>query len=561
MGALLLGAVSLAVAQQTPQPVVRLGNFIEVGNDLFMHIIATADIRYKTSHNADFEDRVRDQALSRSPTSTSQHEQEGDLTYAELRFGADFRYQKNLTFQLLFENQSVFDGNLIDDRANTSNPGGVDVFGRNASTENPGFRVERYWIRYKFPGTPVMMHVGADLWAVSQAGILGNDNPRIGIEAEFGDLLVYASAVVERESQRLGLQNDNDTIYYVFGGTYNLKPHRFGFDVVYFRDRFAGADTQTVGFRQGLGWTGQKTDSVWINLSGSTRLGPVRAMVQGNLLVGTARGATAGVPAGVPVGRDYDIFAGSVLAYAEVDLGIVRPFIGFIYGSGDGDPRDDELHGFAVQTVSDSTQVTSTGFFNHLDASPTFALRDYSCPARGALPAARPAGLPADRYAVGSAVLGSTAGTFECAHGTSNVWNHRIGNPSHVGLISEYSNPGTLLIPVGLRVFPLKGHELAGWYVYRAMVNTDLVEIAFRPELVASGGSISKTQYHGIGGFWQWTLNPHFDIRIAGEIAIPGEGYKDIADLADCNSRAAGIQRCDGNDPAMRAEARFRARF
>ena len=55
VGALLLGMVSLAAAQQTLQPVVRLGNFIEVGNDLFMHIIATADIRYKTVQNLDFE--------------------------------------------------------------------------------------------------------------------------------------------------------------------------------------------------------------------------------------------------------------------------------------------------------------------------------------------------------------------------------------------------------------------------------------------------------------------------------------------------------------------------
>ena len=55
--------VSLAAAQQTPQPVVRLGNYIEVGNDLFMHIIATMDARYKTSHNADFENDIRDQRL------------------------------------------------------------------------------------------------------------------------------------------------------------------------------------------------------------------------------------------------------------------------------------------------------------------------------------------------------------------------------------------------------------------------------------------------------------------------------------------------------------------
>ena len=41
---------------------VRLGNFIEVGNDVFMHIIATADMRYKTVENLDFEKRIRDQA-------------------------------------------------------------------------------------------------------------------------------------------------------------------------------------------------------------------------------------------------------------------------------------------------------------------------------------------------------------------------------------------------------------------------------------------------------------------------------------------------------------------
>ena len=277
VGALLLGMVSLAAAQQTLQPVYRLGNFIEVGNDVFMHIIATADMRYTTVENLDFEKRIRDQTLSRNPSSTAQHETEGDLFYAELRFGADFRYRKNLTFQLLFENQSVFDGNLIDDRSNTSNPGGTDVFGRAASTENPGFRVERFWARYQFEGTPVTLFVGAELKKVSQAGIFGNDDPGIGVEAQFGNLELSAKAYIERESQRLGLQNDNDLVSYVFTAAYNVKPHRFGFDVAYFRDRFFGADTAVVGCdRPDLGCTGQKTDSVWIDASWTGRLGPVR---------------------------------------------------------------------------------------------------------------------------------------------------------------------------------------------------------------------------------------------------------------------------------------------
>jgi hypothetical protein len=44
-------------------------------------------------------------------------------------------------------------------------------------------------------------------------------------------------------------------------------------------------------------------------------------------------------------------------------------------------------------------------------------------------------------------------------------------------------------------------------------------------------------------------------------MAMPGEGYKDIARLADCNLAVAGLQACEGNDVALTAEARFRARF
>src|SRR5262245_3669953 len=108
-GVLVLGMATLAAAQQTMQPVARLGNFIEVGNDVFMHIIASSDIRYKTTENWDFEAQVRDRVSSRSPSSTVEHEGEGDFSYAELRLGAEFRYQKNLTMYLLFEHQQVFD--------------------------------------------------------------------------------------------------------------------------------------------------------------------------------------------------------------------------------------------------------------------------------------------------------------------------------------------------------------------------------------------------------------------------------------------------------------------
>ena len=262
------------------QPVVRLGNFTEVANDLFMHIIATSDIRYATNENMDFDKRIRDQATDRAPNSTAQQVTEGDLMWAEVRFGVDARYQKNLTFQLLFEQQHIFDGNLIDGRANEENPGGTDVFGREASGEDGGLHVERFWIRYKFPETPVTLFVGAELKKVGVVGLFGNDDPGIGLEAEFGNLQLSAKAYMEREAQRLGLENDNDLVSYAFTAAYNLAPHRFGVDVVCFRDRFLGADTAGGGLwrpRSAMGCTGQKSDSVWIDAGWEGRLGPVRA--------------------------------------------------------------------------------------------------------------------------------------------------------------------------------------------------------------------------------------------------------------------------------------------
>ena len=65
--ALMLAVASLAAAQGTlqvpsgtPQPAMRFGNFIEVGNDVLMHIIATNQFTYQTTTNFDFEKNVRD---------------------------------------------------------------------------------------------------------------------------------------------------------------------------------------------------------------------------------------------------------------------------------------------------------------------------------------------------------------------------------------------------------------------------------------------------------------------------------------------------------------------
>ena len=119
---------------------------------------------------------------------------------------------------------------------------------------------------------------------------------------------------------------------------------------------------------------------------------------------------------------------------------------------------------------------------------------------------------------------------------------------------------------MGLRAFPLRAHEVTGWYLYRAMVDTTSLEVAFAPELAARNmQGIRTAEYHEIGGYWLWSPNPHFDIRLAGNIAIAGGGYCDLAHLANCSPGGTGpyvtSPACSGKDPALRAEVRFRARF
>ena len=67
--------------------------------------------------------------------------------------------------------------------------------------------------------------------------------------------------------------------------------------------------------------------------------------------------------------------------------------------------------------------------------------------------------------------------------------------------MTTYSNPGTLVGSAGVRMFPLKGHEITGWYTYRAMTHSGLLETAFAPEIQAGMiRQIRKDLYHELGG-------------------------------------------------------------
>src|SRR5262245_2521000 len=213
---LMLAVASLAAAQGTlqvpsgtPQPTMRFGNFIEVGNDVLMHIIASNEFVYNTTENFDFERKVRERAPSRTSQETSNNRGGTDTFWMQSRFGVDFRYQKSTELQLVMQQVTTLDGNTTDDRFNSTNPGGTSVFGTAAATENKGFFCVYCWLDYKFEGTPLRIRVGYDLWTQDQAGLIGDNDPRFAVFGEFGDFDVMAAAVYQYESQRIGLTNDN----------------------------------------------------------------------------------------------------------------------------------------------------------------------------------------------------------------------------------------------------------------------------------------------------------------------------------------------------------------
>jgi hypothetical protein len=530
-----LSMVPLVAAQEAAQPVVRLGDWVEIGPEAFMNIIATSDFRYRTTQNYDFEDRIQDRVPERDPNSTLTQDQECDCMWIEARIGADFRYQKNLQFQILFEHQTFQDGNLSDGRSvNDNNPGGTDIFGRGAESEGEAVNLERVWLDYQFPGTPVNIRVGFDLWALDQARFIRDDDPRFAVFARFGpkqELELQAAAVIQNESARIGLTNDSDFVYYTFGASYNMRPHRIAVHGAYFRDKFLGS--QNGAFR------GQQIDSVLIMPSWTGTIGPLRGLLQGAVTFGTADSSTV-------VGREYDIFNWAAAAYFDVTLGIVRPFVGIVYASGDDDSTDNDLKGFASNPQRDSGTNFAGGTLEHLDRSIGLGQRDLTSPARASLLSSN-AGL--------RRVLGG-AGNFEYGHTVGVPFNDRLANQEHAGVNTTYSNPGTFMPFAGVTIFPVKGHEINLWYLYKSMTETRMLRQAAGP-----GIDFDKGMYHEMAVVWEWTLSRHFDIRLSGSVLLPGEGSKDIARTVDCNVDLPGVQGCEAKDPALWGEARFRALF
>jgi hypothetical protein len=544
---IMLAVVSLAAAQ-APTTVARVGNYIEVAPDVFMHIIATGDLRWRVGNNYEFEDRVQDRVATREINDTAVMSQDCDCVHFQAHFGVDMRYKKELTFHLRFRHWNIYDANIADDRELDVTPGGVDKFGRPEVGEGEGMNLQQAQINYKFQGTPVEVRLGWQQWYADQAGLLSDNSPRFGLFLDLAPFEAYGAVVIERESSRLGLMGDNDYLFYTFGVAFTAKPHRFQFDVAYFRDRFNGAPMGTTegvdpsppstsgsrGEEALRGFQGQKHDVVMLMPSWGGSFGPLSALLQGYVLLGTAESSNlAAVPGN---NRDFDIFSWAAIAYAEANLGMVAPFVGAAYGSGDDDPNDTDLEGFHhLANTTNSSALTGTERFAHLDRTVSFGSRDFKSPANAA----------------------GTNGVFggsQFAHDVGHPFQSRLGNRAHPGIRSTLSNPGTLVPFAGVKVFPVQGHEIDLVYMYRAMTDVSVVRAGI------GGVSLSKELSHEINAQWEWTLSRHFDFRIAGSVVFPGEGAREIARTSTAFPCTAAAP-CTGNDPLLFGEARVRARF
>ena len=110
--ALVVSLGSIAAAQ--PTAVTRMGDWVEIGNDVYMNFIGNTRILYQTGHNDDFEDDMQDRASARANQSTTPHDNGDDILWQESRLGFDLKFQKSLRARILLESQQTWDGNNID---------------------------------------------------------------------------------------------------------------------------------------------------------------------------------------------------------------------------------------------------------------------------------------------------------------------------------------------------------------------------------------------------------------------------------------------------------------
>ena len=540
---LAMSGASAALAQEedtTPEPVVRMGDWVEIGDDLFVNFIITNTMEYQTTTNYDFEGDIQDGTATTDCQSSACYAGQGDHFWNEGRIGFDVRYKKNLTAQLLYETQAVYDGSVIDDAATNT------------------VHVERFWIDYDFENTPFRLRVGAWLYQPDIGGTRTDDDPGLHLFAEFGNFEFKFGAIIEQESSLAfdgrpesdpsvpnRLTNDNDNIHYEFLINYESKPHSFCLCVFWDRDRMETGKGQTeMDYVQVMpGWEGS--------------FGPIQAVAQG--MIGFGKAKDAGFdniidPAARPTRDELDIFTWGLLAGAEFDLGVVRPVVGAIIGSGDDDPNDADLNGYSPATTDESGQ--------NIGSQIGFDVAGTGWSVTGDSRLDPPAQAP---------IAGSRGSGFKGSDQTFLVrlgWNaHRDlqgGTSENAAWTSNpFSNPGTLKVVAGVKVLPMEAHEVNVWYVYTAMLEPDLLNRAsegglpqYREAITGNAIDFSRSLFHEIGAEWTWSLNKHFQIGPRGFVVIPNQGAQDIASTVAC-----GNQPCKGEDIALMGAVQLRANF
>ena len=504
IGVLALAMAGVAAAQSTPEPVVRMGDWIEIGDDAWMNIIGANTMRYRWTDNLDFDSDVQDKPGTTNLSSGSCLESECDIFQIETRFGADFRYKKDLTMRVLFEQQHVYDGRSIDGNE------GLDP------------HVERAWIDYKVPNTGLRIRVGAHLWIQDPLGWVGDDDPGFDIYYEAGPLELHAAAMIEQDGTRLGLANDNDLIYYLFDVAYNLKPHRFSLNIYAARDRYCPDCPDEANSRM-------KTDVVNITPAWEGKFSIFKFVLQGSVAVGEASRGPA-------PGDKLDIFAYAFQAVGELDLGKIKPFFSILYGSGDDDPNDDELNAYASQV---SKEITLGG------SSIMSVLRTNSSMYSGV-----------EQDPMYSGIFGVNSANSRLRSG-DNWFNNNWGAHQSYDIRGGYAGPGSFHPAFGVRFFPVKGWEIAAHWAGRFIIETDTIEAQ-----LGGPADIDKFLYQEIGALVIWKLSKHFDVLAKGRMMIPGEGAKDLAEQADpANCGRTAPDTCDGDDIALVGQVKIRARF
>ena len=140
-------------------------------------------------------------------------------------------------------------------------------------------------------------------------------------------------------------------------------------------------------------------------------------------------------------------------------------------------PTDTDLKGFSIPH-QEITIISGHPFFDTFDTSASWGERGTAAPARAGY-----------------------AGGAQFRHTVGNPFSTRIGNTTHRNALgvqrinTALSNPGVLMPMAGIKMSPLKGHDVDLWWIWTRLDETETLRARSHASWCAGSAGAFRSKF------------------------------------------------------------------